>query len=114
MRFYWVRDRVKEKQFVVYWQKGSDNDADYFTKHHPPSHHRVKRSRYLHENGKPVSTDPAPKSAAGTPLERSTLLGRAIGPFPDTASFQSPLHLGSRQVTASDSPHLVIHDTVKA
>jgi len=95
MRFYWVRDRVKEKQFVVYWQKGSDNDADYFTKHHPPSHHRVKRSRYLHEDGKPVP-DPAPKSTAGrTPLEGSTLVGRATGPFPDTAIFQSPLHLGT-------------------
>ena len=49
MRFYWVRDRVKQGQFIVYWKKGSENDADYFTKHHPPAHHRLKRSRYLHE-----------------------------------------------------------------
>lgn len=48
MRFYWVRDRVKDGQFVIYWRKGSENDADYFTKHHPPAHHRRLRSRYLH------------------------------------------------------------------
>jgi hypothetical protein len=50
IRFYWVRDRVQQGQFVVYWKKGIDNDADYFTKHHSPAHHRVKRSRYLHED----------------------------------------------------------------
>ena len=48
MRFYWVKDRVKQKQFLIYWRKGVDNDADYFTKHHPPSHHRKHRSRFLH------------------------------------------------------------------
>jgi hypothetical protein len=93
MRFYWVRDRVKEKQFVVYWQKGSDNDADYFTKHHPPSHHRVKRSRYLHEQ------------------DGTSITSRATVPFPE---LQSPLELGSHRVTASDSPHLIIQDIMKA
>jgi len=48
MRFYWVRDRVKQGQFVIYWRQGSNNDADYFTKHHAPSHHRKMRNRYLH------------------------------------------------------------------
>ena len=48
MRFYWVRDRVRQNQFVIYWQAGADNIADYFTKHHAPSHHRRMRSRYLH------------------------------------------------------------------
>jgi hypothetical protein len=50
MRFYWIKDRVKQGQFIIYWRKGSENDADYFTKHHSPSHHRIKRSRYLHVN----------------------------------------------------------------
>jgi len=56
MRFYWVRDRVKNGEFIVYWQQGSNNTADYFTKHHAPSHHRRMRSRYLHEH--PVSSVP--------------------------------------------------------
>ena len=47
MRFYWLRDRIKQGQFQIYWRKGADNDADYFTKHHSPSHHRSIRSRYL-------------------------------------------------------------------
>jgi hypothetical protein len=49
MRFYWVRDRVRQGQFRVHWKKGEDNRADYFTKHHSPKHHRQMRSTYLHE-----------------------------------------------------------------
>jgi hypothetical protein len=33
MRFYWIRDRVRQGHFHVYWAKGSRNKADYFTKH---------------------------------------------------------------------------------
>jgi hypothetical protein len=46
MRFYWVQDRVVQKQFVVHWRQGSDNLADYFTKHHSAAHHRIMRSQY--------------------------------------------------------------------
>jgi hypothetical protein len=49
MRFYWIRDRVAQKQFEVLWRKGSENLADYFTKHHPASHHQKVRSRYLQQ-----------------------------------------------------------------
>jgi hypothetical protein len=49
MRFYWIRDRVDQKQFQIYWRKGSENMADYFTKHHPASHHQRMRSRYLQQ-----------------------------------------------------------------
>jgi predicted transposase YdaD len=49
MRFYWVRDRVRQGQFHIYWRKGALNKADYFTKYHPASHHRQIRSSYLYE-----------------------------------------------------------------
>jgi hypothetical protein len=49
MRYYWIRDRVAQGQFVVHWRRGADNLADYFTKHHAPSHHRLMRSQYLYE-----------------------------------------------------------------
>jgi predicted transposase YdaD len=49
MRFYWIRDRVKQGQFLVYWKPGATNRADYFTKHHPPAHHRRMRRTYLDE-----------------------------------------------------------------
>jgi hypothetical protein len=48
MRFFWIRDRVQQGQFIIYWRKGKDNDADYFTKQHPTSHHRALRQRFLH------------------------------------------------------------------
>jgi hypothetical protein len=46
MCFYWLQDRVDQQQFHIYWHKGSDNLADYFTKHHPPLHHHFMRSKY--------------------------------------------------------------------
>ena len=49
MRFYWVKDRARQKQFVIHWKPGSQNHADYWSKHHPASVHREKRSLYLHE-----------------------------------------------------------------
>ena len=51
MRFYWVRDRVRQGQFIVYWRKGALNKADYHTKHHHVKHHREVRPTYLHVDG---------------------------------------------------------------
>jgi hypothetical protein len=39
MRFYWVKDRVKQGQFHVYWGPEYQNLGDYLTKHHLPAHH---------------------------------------------------------------------------
>jgi Reverse transcriptase (RNA-dependent DNA polymerase) len=47
MRFYWVQDRVAQGQIAVRWGRGSTNHGDYFTKHHPPSHHTQVRATYL-------------------------------------------------------------------
>jgi hypothetical protein len=54
MRFYWIRDRVKQNQFIIHWRRGIDNLADYFTKHHSPAHHRLMRSRYLLDLHRPT------------------------------------------------------------
>ena len=48
MRYYWIRDRVRQNQFRVYWGAGKQNKADYHTKHHPTSHHQDVRPTYLH------------------------------------------------------------------
>lgn len=48
MRYYWIRDRVGQKQFKVIWRPGIENLADYFTKHHSPAHHIKMRKIYLH------------------------------------------------------------------
>ena len=47
MRFYWVRDRVRQGQFLVYWMAGEKNLAGYFTKNHPIIHHQAQQSIYL-------------------------------------------------------------------
>ena len=49
MRFYWLRDRIAQNQFIIYWKPGKENYADYFTKHHPIAHHKTMRSTYLKE-----------------------------------------------------------------
>jgi hypothetical protein len=48
MRYHWTRDRVRQKQFDVYWKPGKLNKGDCFTKHHAPKHHQIVRSQYLH------------------------------------------------------------------
>ena len=48
MRYYWIRDRAEQGHFLIYWAKGLGNLADYFTKHHPASHHRAMRPVYVH------------------------------------------------------------------
>ena len=53
MRFYWIRDRVRQGQFQIFWRKGKFNRADYFTKHHPASHHQAIRSVYLYDPNNP-------------------------------------------------------------
>jgi hypothetical protein len=47
MRFHWLRDREAQGQFRIYWRPGKTDLADYFTKHHPPSHHVNVRSEFL-------------------------------------------------------------------
>jgi hypothetical protein len=55
MRFYWIKDRVKQGQFNVYWGPGYQNFADYFTKHHSPAHHTRLRERYIHASEQPIN-----------------------------------------------------------
>jgi hypothetical protein len=47
MRFHWLRCRDAQGQFKYYWRPGSTNLADYWTKHHPASHHVEKRPTIL-------------------------------------------------------------------
>ena len=49
MQYYWLKDRQTQQQFLFFWDKGSNNDADYFPKHFPASYHRVNRSRYVQD-----------------------------------------------------------------
>jgi hypothetical protein len=54
MRFYWIKDRVEQKQFNVGWAPGNTNLGDYFTKHHSPAHQKRMRPYYLHGKHSPM------------------------------------------------------------
>ena len=47
MRFYWVRDRFNQNQFMIYWRPGANNVGDYVSKHHSPAHHQSMRPVFL-------------------------------------------------------------------
>jgi hypothetical protein len=55
MHLYWIKDRVKQGQFDVYWVPGYQNLADYFTKHHSPAHDKRMREIYIHVDEKPIN-----------------------------------------------------------
>eukprot|EP00957_Ditylum_brightwellii_P085263 6484506-Ditylum_brightwellii.AAC.1 len=47
MRLYWVKDRVQQGQFFIFWKPGVVNLADYQTKHQPGSYHKNMRRNIL-------------------------------------------------------------------
>jgi hypothetical protein len=47
MRFHWLRCRNAQEQFQYYWRPGTQNLADYFTKHHPATHQKSVRPTIL-------------------------------------------------------------------
>ena len=48
MRYHWIRDRVQQGQFNVYWKSGLENLlGDYFSKKHCEKHHRRMRKKFL-------------------------------------------------------------------
>jgi hypothetical protein len=49
MRYNWLTDRVRQKQFFVYWRPGRDNLEDYHTKHHSSQHQKDMRGFILHQ-----------------------------------------------------------------
>jgi hypothetical protein len=53
--FYWIKDRVKQGQFNVYWGPGYQNLADYFTNHNSPAHHKRMREIYIHADEHPIN-----------------------------------------------------------
>ena len=50
MRFFWVKDLIRQSEFYLYWIPGKDNRADYFTKNHSPYRHKEIRSLYLYNS----------------------------------------------------------------
>ena len=71
MRYHWIRDRIRQGHYVVRWEPGRDNLADFFTKLHPPKYHRENRKLYV--------SDPR-RSAAPTTDQQRKLGNIALKP----------------------------------
>jgi hypothetical protein len=50
LKYYWLQDRVRQKQFDIYWRPGKENLGDYRTKHHPAQHHQDMLPILLHQD----------------------------------------------------------------
>ncbi len=48
--FHWLRNQESQGQFKIYWHPGGTNLVDYFTKHHPPTHHVNVRAHFSQES----------------------------------------------------------------
>ena len=49
MKYHWMKQKIIDKIFSVYWDRGVNNNGDYFTKHHPPTHHKVTRPTFVRD-----------------------------------------------------------------
>jgi hypothetical protein len=54
MRYFWVGDKVAQKEFSIKWHPGQENLADYQSKHHLGTHHQAVRPWYLNEINSPL------------------------------------------------------------
>jgi hypothetical protein len=49
MRYHWLTNRVRQKQFDVYWRPGREHLGDYHTKNHSAQHHKYMRGLVWHQ-----------------------------------------------------------------
>jgi hypothetical protein len=90
MRYHWIRDRVTQKQFLIFWQPGKDNKGDYFTKHHSPMHHQTVRPVYLYCPSSANIITICPHALRGCVDPSTTSLGHKIS----SASQTNGIHAG--------------------
>jgi hypothetical protein len=62
MRFHWLRCRKAQDQYCFYWRPGTQNLANYWTKHHPASHHKVFWPQILTSSTSKPATEVCPSS----------------------------------------------------
>ena len=47
MKLHWLRDKTNRNQFRVFWAKGAENLADYYSKYHSVAHEKRIRHACL-------------------------------------------------------------------
>jgi hypothetical protein len=66
MRFHWLQFCEAQGQYWYYWRPGTQNIADYWTKHHPASHHNSFRPQILTSAADPTYVELTIKEATTT------------------------------------------------
>jgi hypothetical protein len=78
VRFHWLRCHNAQGQFHYPWRLGTQNLADYFTKHHPTIHHKsvhltiltpandLKYTKFFKTSTTPVTFEPQIKTSVST------------------------------------------------
>ena len=75
MRYHWIRDRIRQGQYIVTWRKGVHNLADFFTKPLPVHLHRSLMPLFVH-------VPPASSAANLTPSARRATKHRLATALP--------------------------------
>jgi hypothetical protein len=76
MRYFWVGDKVSQKEFSIKWHPGQENLGNYQSKHHLGTHYQAVRPWYLNEINSPLVLPRATRP--------STLRGCVGNPLRDT------------------------------
>ncbi len=71
MCYWWMKDRIKQKQYDPQWAPGKTNWADSFTKHFPPWHHKKELFQYIQRINRALSATFALRSFLPSLLHRS-------------------------------------------
>lgn len=111
MRFFWVADQVALNNYDVQWHPGQENLADYFSKHHEPSHHQHVRPWYVHT---PQSPRELPRAAAPSTVRgcAGTLAGGYLrsAPLPRVTRTARAAHVTHDVASVrSDTVHAALH-----
>ena len=110
MRFYWLRDRVRQNQIYVFWKNGYLNLADYVTKHHPTQHHRTMRPTYLanatvQNRQQACNSPPATNPKRQLPFQRRLQTNTALQGCVDILRDRSTKHKYNIPVQSTRSNH---------
>jgi hypothetical protein len=62
MQFYWLRCQEAQDQYCFYWRPGTQNLADYWTKHHSASYHKAFWPKNLTSSTSKPATEVFPSS----------------------------------------------------
>jgi hypothetical protein len=60
--FSWLRCREAQHHYCFYWRPGTQHLVDYWTKHHPASHHKAFRPQNLTSSTSKPATEVFPSS----------------------------------------------------